>query len=62
MAFTNSKTFLYNTHILKSFFEDLDRWREECSCFGIRSTIEDQQYDDLFKGTDADVYIPMWTS
>ena len=22
MAFTNSKTFLYNTHILKSFFEN----------------------------------------
>ena len=62
MAFTNSKTFLYNAHILKSFFEDLDRWREECACFGIRSTIEDQQYDDLFKGTDADVYIPMWAS
>ncbi|MBR0516496.1 MAG: hypothetical protein IJK10_00095, partial [Firmicutes bacterium] len=62
MAFTNSKTFLYNAHLLRTFFEDLDRWRSESSCYGILSTIEDQQYDDLFKGTDADVYIPMWAS
>ena len=62
MAFTNSKTFLYNAHLLRTFFEDLDRWRSESSCYGILSNIEDQQYDDLFKGTDADVYIPMWAS
>ncbi|MBQ4410271.1 MAG: molybdopterin-dependent oxidoreductase, partial [Firmicutes bacterium] len=62
MAFTNSKTFLYNAHLLRTFFEDLDRWRSESSCYGVLSTIEDQQYDDLFKGTDADVYIPMWAS
>ena len=55
MAFTNSKTFLYNAHLLRTFFEDLDRWRSESSCYGILSTIEDQQYDDLFKGTDAGV-------
>ena len=48
--------------MLRTFFEDLDRWRSESSCYGILSTIEDQQYDDLFKGTDADVYIPMWAS
>ena len=47
MAFTNSKTFLYNAHLLRTFFEDLDRWRSESSCYGILSTIEDQQYDDL---------------
>ena len=62
MSLKNDKTFLLNAHLLRTFFEDLPRWREEASCYGILSTIEDQQYDDLFKGTDADVYIPLWAS
>ncbi len=62
MAFTNSKTFLYNAHLLRTFFEDLERWRDECACYGIRSEISQQDYDDLFKGTDADVYVPLWAS
>ena len=62
MSLKNDKTFLLNAHLLRTFFEDLPRWREEASCYGILSTIEDQQYDDLFKGTDAYVYIPLWAS
>lgn len=62
MAFENSKTFLYNAHLLRSFFEDLNTWKKECGLFGIESTMSQQEYDDLFKGTDADIYIPLWAS
>ena len=58
----NSRTFLNNAHLLRVFFEDLSAWRELAPCYGIESTLPQQDYDDLFKGTDADLYIPLWAS
>ena len=54
--------FLYTAHLLRSFFEDLDRWRKESILLGIETSITNQEYSDLFIGTDADIYIPLWAS
>ena len=56
------------------FFEDFSRWREltldeAFSAGSWRELLENQdskvlqqEYDDLFKGTNADIYIPLWAS
>ena len=44
MAFTNSKTFLYNAHLMRIFLEDLKQWREDCIFYGIPSEIDAQDY------------------
>lgn len=59
---TNYESKICHLHLLRTFFEDLDRWRTLSTHYGIDSTITQQEYDDLFKGTDADVYVPLWAS
>ena len=49
-------------HILRAFFEDLGQWRTLSAQYGVQSKITQQEYDDLLKGTDADIYIPLWAS
>ncbi len=49
-------------HCLRVFFENLEEWRTAAPMAGLKSTITQQEYDDLFKGTDADIYIPLWAS
>jgi len=59
----NSKAARYILwHCLRVFFEDLEQWRSEASCLGIVSTIPQEIYDDLLKGTRADVCVPLWAS
>lgn len=62
MKSKNMNSLLCHAHILRSFFEDLKEWRSLCSVYGIESTISNQEYDDLFKGTDASIYVPLWAS
>lgn len=49
-------------HCLRSFFEDLDEWRKKAELLGISSTLSQEEYDILLKGTHADVYVPLWAS
>ena len=50
-------------HLLRLFFEDLTRWREEAAPLaGLDSALTQERYDQLFKGTCADIYIPLWAS
>lgn len=49
-------------HLLRVFFEDLTAWREISTLAGIRSEISQLDYDFLFKGTAADIYVPVWAS
>lgn len=49
-------------HLLRVFFEDLDQWKILCDKLQIPSPITREQYDTLFKGTNADIYIPLWAS
>lgn len=49
-------------HILRTFFEDLDKWRESSGYLGIESNLSQEEYDDLLKGTRADRYVPLWAS
>ena len=49
-------------HMLRAFFEDLGAWKQLRAECGKPSDLDTQAYDDLFKGTDADIYIPLWAS
>jgi anaerobic dimethyl sulfoxide reductase subunit A len=49
-------------HSLRTFFEDLDEWRKAAAYLGIESKMTREEYDDLLKGTRADVYVPLWAS
>ena len=62
MAIRNSRQFLNNAYLLHVFFASLPDWRLVSGAYGITSTLSQQDYDDLFKGTDADLYIPLWAS
>ncbi|MDD2301399.1 MAG: molybdopterin-dependent oxidoreductase [Eubacteriales bacterium] len=58
----NQASKICHLHLLRTFFEDLDQWKLLSPVYGINSQITRQAYDDLFKGTDADIYIPLWAS
>ena len=62
MAIKNSRQFLNNAYLLHIFFASLPDWRRVSAAYGITSSLTQQDYDDLFKGTDADLYIPLWAS
>ncbi len=49
-------------HLLRLFFEDLEAWKESCQLAGIDSTLTQLEYDWLLKGTDANIYVPVWAS
>ena len=49
-------------HLLRVFFEDLAAWHSVSHLAGISPSLTQQEYDDLFKGTRADVYVPLWAS
>ena len=49
-------------HLLRVFFEDLEQWRALCSELEMPTALTQEQYDSLFKGTNADLYIPLWAS
>ena len=46
---------------LTLFFTDLDRWLDEERFGGDRAALR-QEYEDLFMGTNASIYIPLWAS
>lgn len=49
-------------HLLRTFFEDLDEWKKISHLAGIDSSISQLEYDYALKGTNADIYIPLWAS
>ena len=49
-------------HYLAVFFEDFGKWRRESQSLALPRTLSQLEYDFLFRGTDADIYIPMWAS
>jgi len=53
-------------YLASMFFGDFLEWQNSASAFGADTGCADndiaQEYDDLFKGTDADIYIPLWAS
>ena len=48
--------------LLRLFFEDLDRWKAEMARLGKKTSLSGAEYEDLFKGTRADIYVPLWAS
>ncbi len=49
-------------HLLRVFFEDFSAWRRLGAQAGFPADLSQQEYDDLLKGTAADIYIPLWAS
>jgi len=50
-------------YLASKFFEDFSWWQNAASALGADADNDAlQEYDDLFKGTDADIYIPLWAS
>ena len=47
---------------LSSFFDSLDAWHKASPALGIDSKLTQIAYDDLLKGTNAHMYVPLWTS
>ena len=47
---------------LAAFFESLENWRAAAPALGIESSLTQIEYDDLLKGTNAHLYVPLWTS
>ncbi|MBO6039708.1 MAG: molybdopterin-dependent oxidoreductase, partial [Oscillospiraceae bacterium] len=45
-----------------AFFESLEKWRGCAGVLGLVSAMDEIEYDTLLRGTDADVYIPLWAS
>ena len=57
-----SKSIYIIWHCLRVFFESLNEWRRLSSILGITSTLSQEEYDRLLKGTHADIYVPLWAS
>jgi len=53
---------LIKFHILRTFFESLPKWKEERKLAGIEGNLDQIEYDNLFRGTKADIYVPLWAS
>lgn len=54
-------------HILSQFFQSADQWNKlpeklKSRIISGSSCIEQREYDDLFRGTNADIWIPLWAS
>jgi anaerobic dimethyl sulfoxide reductase subunit A len=47
---------------LAAFFESLESWREAAPELDVESALTQIEYDDLLKGTNAHIYVPLWTS
>lgn len=45
-----------------AFFQSLEAWQAACPDLQITSAMTRQDYDVLFKGVDADVFVPLWAS
>ena len=45
-----------------AFFESLEKWRACAGSIGLVSTMDEFEYDALLRGTDADIFIPLWAS
>ena len=51
-----------NYHGLRLFFSSLDDFRKFSAQTGRPFDLGDDVYSDLFYGTDADIYVPLWAS
>ncbi len=49
-------------HALRLFFQGLDDFKELSRQTGFSFDLDRQTYSDMFYGTDADIYVPLWAS
>lgn len=45
-----------------AFFESPEKWRAAAGSIGLAGDMDETEYDALLRGTDADVYLPLWAS
>ena len=53
--------YLYS-RIFEAFFSALDEWEALRPLLGVQPELTQAEYDALFRGTDADCYVPLWAS
>lgn len=58
----DSRGYSFFSGKLAAFFESLESWRTAAPQLGIESVLTQIEYDDLLKGTNANLYVPLWTS
>lgn len=46
----------------QAFFTSLEDWREKRQIIGLDLEMDQQSYDGILKGVDADIYCPLWAS
>ena len=52
----------FYSHLFRTFFSSFEEW-EKLSCqIGNEPSLTQQEYTDLFQGTDASIYVPLWAS
>ncbi|MBU3100631.1 MULTISPECIES: DMSO/selenate family reductase complex A subunit [Clostridium] len=56
------ESFYASCHMVVSFFNSYDCWKAECSEFGRECNLTKTEYENCLKGTDANIFIPLWAS
>ena len=59
---SQTKSVYLSLHLVRTFFEDLSAWKKVSHLAGISSKLSQLDYDFLFRGTAADIYVPVWAS
>ena len=49
-------------HMTRVFFEDFTAWKKLSAAAEITNDLSADWYDQLFKGTNANIYVPLWAS
>ncbi|MCQ2561995.1 MAG: molecular chaperone TorD family protein, partial [Clostridia bacterium] len=47
---------------LAAFFDSLELWQKTSGAFCVKSSLTQIEYDDILKGTNASIFVPLWTS
>lgn len=57
----SQRNYLY-CRAFQAFFTSVEEWEEKKKLIGLAFSLDQQQYDAILKGVDADVYCPLWAS
>ena len=49
-------------HVLRVFFEGFESWQAMRPLLGLSPSLDGETYDDFFRGTNADIFVPLWAS
>ncbi len=62
MNFNSIKNFYIGCHILTEFFTSYENWKKESRKFSRSYDMTLTEYNDYLRGTNPDIFIPLWAS